>query len=104
MRRPPNRPKPRSEESAEAAPAHMTAADRAATLETLKTKSAELAKLQGERPLILPSVDRIAVGGVVQDWTGIPAGPDAGIPGRTGADAGRRSWPSASSARTTPWA
>lgn len=58
----------------EAPPARMTADDRAATLETLKAKSAELAALQGERPLILPSVDRIAVGGVVQDWTGIPAG------------------------------
>ena len=52
----------------------MTAADRAATLDTLKAKQAELSKLQGERPLILPSVDRIAVGSVVQDWTGIPAG------------------------------
>ena len=52
----------------------MTAEERAATLETLKTKQAELSKLQGERPLILPSVDRIAVGSVVQDWTGIPAG------------------------------
>ncbi len=51
----------------------MTAEDRAATLETLKAKQAELGALQGERPLILPSVDRIAVG-VVQDWTGIPAG------------------------------
>jgi type VI secretion system protein VasG len=58
----------------EAAPAHMTAAERAETLATLRTKSAELATLQGERPLILPSVDRIAVGSVVQDWTGIPAG------------------------------
>jgi type VI secretion system protein VasG len=58
---------------AEATP-HMTAAERAATLETLKAKQAELVALQGERPLILPSVDRIAVGSVVQDWTGIPAG------------------------------
>ena len=57
-----------------ATPAYMTAEERAATLATLKTKSAELARLQGERPLILPSVDRIAVGSVVQDWTGIPAG------------------------------
>jgi type VI secretion system protein VasG len=52
----------------------MSEADRAATLETLKAKQAELGALQGERPLILPSVDRIAVGSVVQDWTGIPAG------------------------------
>ena len=52
----------------------MTAEERAATLETLKAKQADLGTLQGERPLILPSVDRIAVGSVVQDWTGIPAG------------------------------
>ena len=58
----PTRPKPAPRSASEAAPAHMTAEERAATLETLKAKSAELAKLQGERPLILPSVDRIAVG------------------------------------------
>jgi type VI secretion system protein VasG len=56
------------------APARMTAAQRAETLATLQAKTTELAVLQGERPLILPSVDRIAVGSVVQDWTGIPAG------------------------------
>jgi type VI secretion system protein VasG len=62
-------------DTADEAPApQMTAAERAATLETLKSKQAELGTLQGERPLILPSVDRIAVGSVVQDWTGIPAG------------------------------
>jgi type VI secretion system protein VasG len=33
-----------------------------------------LAQLQGERPLILPSVDEQAVGSVVADWTGIPVG------------------------------
>ncbi len=58
----------------DAAPARMTAAQRAETLTTLQAKTADLAVLQGERPLILPSVDRIAVGSVVQDWTGIPAG------------------------------
>ncbi|AZL59589.1 type VI secretion system ATPase TssH [Tabrizicola piscis] len=58
----------------DAAPAQMTAAQRAETLATLQVKTADLAVLQGERPLILPSVDRIAVGSVVQDWTGIPAG------------------------------
>jgi type VI secretion system protein VasG len=30
--------------------------------------------LQGEQPLILPSVDEQAVASVVQDWTGIPVG------------------------------
>jgi type VI secretion system protein VasG len=34
----------------------------------------ELATLQGENPLILPSVDAQAVGSVVADWTGIPVG------------------------------
>jgi len=34
----------------------------------------ELEELQGERPLILPSVDGQAVGSVVADWTGIPVG------------------------------
>ncbi len=47
---------------------------RAATLAGLRAKMAELAERQGERPLILPSVDRNAVGSVVQDWTGIPMG------------------------------
>ena len=35
---------------------------------------AKLAALQGERPLILPSVDAQAVASVVADWTGIPVG------------------------------
>ncbi len=48
--------------------------DRAATLARLKAQMAELALAQGETPLILPSVDRLAVGSVVQDWTGIPMG------------------------------
>ena len=56
------------------AQATMAAAEREETLGLLKARQAELATLQGERPLILPSVDRIAVGSVVQDWTGIPAG------------------------------
>ncbi len=34
----------------------------------------QLSELQGERPLILPTVDRQAIGSVVQDWTGIPVG------------------------------
>jgi len=48
--------------------------DRDATLARLKAQMAELATAQGETPLILPSVDRLAVGAVVQDWTGIPMG------------------------------
>ncbi len=34
----------------------------------------ELTRLQGEKPLILPTVDEQAVASVVQDWTGIPVG------------------------------
>src|SRR5690606_15090309 len=45
-----------------------------ATLEDLRALQAELAALQGERPLILPSVDYPAVASVVADWTGIPVG------------------------------
>ncbi len=49
-------------------------ATRAAALAELKTLQAQLAELQGESPLILPTVDMIAVGAVVSDWTGIPVG------------------------------
>jgi type VI secretion system protein VasG len=35
---------------------------------------AQLSALQGESPLILPSVDEHAVASVVQDWTGVPVG------------------------------
>lgn len=48
--------------------------DRSAMLADLRARMAELAGVQGERPLILPSVDRGAVASVVQDWTGIPTG------------------------------
>jgi len=40
----------------------------------LKGLQAELHELQGERPLILPSVDQQAVAAVVEGWTGIPVG------------------------------
>jgi type VI secretion system protein VasG len=40
----------------------------------LRSLQAKLAALQGERPLILPSVDAHAVASVVADWTGIPVG------------------------------
>ncbi|PWG63266.1 type VI secretion system ATPase TssH [Sediminicurvatus halobius] len=40
----------------------------------LRELQAELEDLQGERPLILPSVDAQAVASVVADWTGIPVG------------------------------
>ena len=47
---------------------------RAAALAELRTVQAELTALQGETPLILPTVDYQAVASVVADWTGIPVG------------------------------
>ncbi|MBX9609163.1 MAG: type VI secretion system ATPase TssH [Gammaproteobacteria bacterium] len=49
-------------------------AGRAALLAELKTRQDELAAMQGDNPLILPSVDAHAVASVVGDWTGIPVG------------------------------
>jgi type VI secretion system protein VasG len=43
-------------------------------LEDLKALQIKLHELQGESPLILPSVDHQAVASVVGDWTGIPVG------------------------------
>jgi type VI secretion system protein VasG len=43
-------------------------------LQELHALQAQLAELQGEHPLILPTVDYTAVGSVVADWTGIPVG------------------------------
>ncbi|MCW7540751.1 type VI secretion system ATPase TssH [Aquabacterium sp. A7-Y] len=52
----------------------LTESDRAALLEQLKSVQARLTELQGESPLILPTVDYQAVASVVADWTGIPVG------------------------------
>ena len=52
----------------------LTEAERAALLEQLKGLQRQLHELQGERPLILPTVDEQAVASVVEDWTGIPVG------------------------------
>jgi type VI secretion system protein VasG len=60
-------------EGAAAAP-RLSDADRAAALAQLQQVQAELVKLQGESPLILPTVDYQAVASVVADWTGIPVG------------------------------
>ncbi|HRJ49078.1 MAG TPA: AAA family ATPase, partial [Phycisphaerales bacterium] len=48
--------------------------ERLALLDQLRSLQGELASLQGESPLILPSVDGQAVASVVADWTGIPVG------------------------------
>ncbi|MCF7749284.1 type VI secretion system ATPase TssH [Bacillus subtilis subsp. subtilis] len=48
--------------------------DRDALLARLQIVQAELGVLQGEAPLLLPTVDYQAVAAVVADWTGIPVG------------------------------
>ena len=48
--------------------------ERQTRLMELKELLAQLHTLQGESPLILPSVDAQAVASVVADWTGIPVG------------------------------
>ncbi len=52
----------------------LTDAERATTLDTLRDVQSRLTTLQGEVPLILPTVDYQAVAAVVGDWTGIPVG------------------------------
>jgi type VI secretion system protein VasG len=49
-------------------------ANRDALLVKLRALEEELVSIQGEDPLILPSVDEQAVASVVADWTGIPVG------------------------------
>jgi len=48
--------------------------ERQARMAELVDLQSKLAELQGESPLILPSVDAQAVASVVGDWTGIPVG------------------------------
>jgi type VI secretion system protein VasG len=63
---------------AEAASEGLTDGDREAGRHTqlakLKVVQDKLSALQGETPLILPTVDYQAVAAVVGDWTGIPVG------------------------------
>ena len=55
-------------------PAGEAPASREQLLAELKVEQARLADLQGDAPLIMPSVDAQAVASVVADWTGIPVG------------------------------
>ncbi len=55
-------------------PAPLSAEERSRLLERLRGLQKRLDELQGESPLILPSVDGQAVASVVGDWTGIPVG------------------------------
>src|SRR6185436_18088889 len=52
----------------------LSEADRATRLDALRAQQAVLKEMQGECPLILPTVDQQAVASVVADWTGIPVG------------------------------
>ncbi|OUT62956.1 MAG: ClpV1 family T6SS ATPase [Rhodopirellula sp. TMED11] len=52
----------------------LTEEQRAELLGQLQGLQQQLSELQGESPLILPTVDEQAVGSVVEDWTGIPVG------------------------------
>ena len=63
-----------AEATAEGLSASDRAAERVAMLAQLKTVQDKLTTLQGETPLILPTVDYQAVAAVVGDWTGIPVG------------------------------
>jgi type VI secretion system protein VasG len=67
--------KTKIEASPAAPPApQLDAAQRQALLEQLKELQSKLHTQQGERPLVLPTVDHQAVASVVEDWTGIPVG------------------------------
>jgi type VI secretion system protein VasG len=52
----------------------LTEEERQKLFSELKDLQAKLTEMQGENPLILPSVDEQAVASVVGDWTGIPVG------------------------------
>ena len=56
------------------ADAPLTESERIAARARLQELQGMLAETQGERPLVLPSVDEQAVAGVIADWTGIPVG------------------------------
>jgi type VI secretion system protein VasG len=55
-------------------PPALSPEDRQKLLAELGELQQKLTALQGESPLILPSVDEQAVASVVQDWTGVPVG------------------------------
>ena len=52
----------------------LSSAQRTQLLDELSKLQEQLTELQGEQPLILPSVDGQAIASVVEDWTGIPVG------------------------------
>jgi type VI secretion system protein VasG len=52
----------------------MSVAEQDSARARLRELQTTLTSLQGDSPLVLPSVDQQAVGAVVSDWTGIPVG------------------------------
>jgi type VI secretion system protein VasG len=58
----------------DAPPARLDGVDRDKLMSEQAGLLAELGQLQGDSPMILPSVDQHAVAAVVSDWTGIPTG------------------------------
>jgi type VI secretion system protein VasG len=67
---------PATETAAIATPAAEAppAPERDTLLAELRPLQTRLRELQGDAPLILPTVDEQAVASVVQDWTGVPVG------------------------------
>ena len=65
---------PVDETSREAGDARLSDEQHAALRSKLAELQSRLSALQGEDPLILPTVDYQAVASVVADWTGIPVG------------------------------
>jgi type VI secretion system protein VasG len=63
-----------SADKAAEAKAALTDGERADVMTVLRDVQQQLTKLQGESPLMLPTVDFQAVASVVGDWTGIPVG------------------------------
>ncbi len=62
------------EAAAQAAATALTTEQRATKLARLAEVQQALSALQGEAPLIFPTVDQQAVASIVADWTGIPVG------------------------------
>jgi type VI secretion system protein VasG len=58
----------------DAPPPRLDGVDRDKLMSEQTGLQAELAQLQGDSPMILPTVDQQAVAAVVSDWTGIPTG------------------------------
>ncbi len=70
----PSAPSAAGEAAAATAEAPLSEAEQTAARGRLQELQKMLAEAQGDRPLVLPSVDEQAVASVIADWTGIPVG------------------------------